>query len=47
MFNSDDKKYWGTGDVLNPSPVVTLVDKKAKVYEINIHLPALGAVILK
>ncbi len=47
IFNSDDKKYFGTGDVLNPSPIVTLVDKKAKLFEINIHLPPLGAVILK
>ncbi len=47
IFNSDDKKYYGTGDVLNPSPIVTLVDKKTKLFEINVHLPALGAVILK
>jgi 1,4-alpha-glucan branching enzyme len=47
VFNSDSKKYWGSGDVLNPSPLVTLVDKKNKVFEINLHLPALGAVILK
>jgi 1,4-alpha-glucan branching enzyme len=47
VFNSDSKRYWGTGDVFNPSPVVTLVDKKNKVFEINVHLPALSAVILK
>jgi 1,4-alpha-glucan branching enzyme len=47
IFNSDAKKYWGTGDVLNPAITTTLVDKKTKCYEINIHLPALGAVILK
>ncbi len=47
IFNSDDNKYWGTGDVLNPSPQVTLVDKKTNTFEINVHLPALGAVILK
>ncbi len=47
VFNSDSKKYWGSGDVLNPSPAITLVDKKNKVFEINVHLPALGAVILK
>ncbi|MEO6672183.1 MAG: 1,4-alpha-glucan branching protein GlgB [Ginsengibacter sp.] len=47
IFNSDYKKYWGTGDVLNPSPIVTLVDKKSKLFEINLHLPALGAIILK
>ncbi len=47
IFNSDDKKYWGTGDSLNPHPEVHLVDKKEKNYEINIHLPPLGAVVLK
>ena len=30
IFNSDDKKYWGTGDVFNPSPEVKLVDKNSR-----------------
>lgn len=47
VFNSDAKKYWGSGDVYNPEIACTLVDKKTKRYEINVHLPALGAVILK
>ena len=47
VFNSDDKKYWGTGDVLNPSIEAKLVDKKSRIFEINVHLPALGGVILK
>jgi 1,4-alpha-glucan branching enzyme len=47
IFNSDDKKYWGTGDVYNPSPVVKLVDKNTRRFEINVHLPALAAVVLK
>jgi 1,4-alpha-glucan branching enzyme len=47
IFNSDLKKYWGTGDVLNPHPGVKLVDKNQNQYEINVHLPPLGAVILK
>ena len=47
IFNSDLKKYWGTGDVLNPDPGVKLVDKNQNRYEINVHLPPLGAVILK
>jgi 1,4-alpha-glucan branching enzyme len=47
IFNSDSKKYWGTGDVFNPELGVNLVDKKEDVYEINVHLPALGAVVLK
>ncbi|MFI5194689.1 MAG: 1,4-alpha-glucan branching protein GlgB, partial [Chitinophagales bacterium] len=47
IFNSDEKKYWGTGDTLNPNPVTNLVDKNQNRYEINVHLPPLGAVILK
>jgi 1,4-alpha-glucan branching enzyme len=47
VFNSDGKKYWGTGNVYNPAPKVVLVDKKKGIYEINLHLPALGGVILQ
>jgi 1,4-alpha-glucan branching enzyme len=47
VFNSDSKNYWGTGDIFNPEISCTLVDKKAKRYEINLHLPALGAIVLK
>ena len=47
IFNSDDKKYWGTGNTYNPDIPCTLVDKKEKRYELTLHLPPLGAVILK
>ena len=47
IFNSDEKKYWGTGDVFNPSPAVKLVDKNTHRFEINLHLPPLGAIVLK
>ena len=47
IFNSDSKKYYGTGDVYNPSIEPLLVDKKGKWYEINLHLPPLGVIILK
>jgi 1,4-alpha-glucan branching enzyme len=47
LFNSDAKQYWGSGDVFNPSITTDLVDKKEKIYEINVHLPPLGALILK
>ncbi|MFT3751184.1 MAG: 1,4-alpha-glucan branching protein GlgB [Agriterribacter sp.] len=47
IFNSDEKKYWGSGDVLNPDIQSEIVDKKGRVFEINIHLPPLGAVVLK
>jgi 1,4-alpha-glucan branching enzyme len=47
VFNSDGKQYWGTGNVFNPAPEVVLVDKKKGIYEINLHLPALGGIILQ
>ena len=47
IFNSDNTMFWGTGDVYNPSVKVKLVDKETYLYEINIHLPALGAVIFR
>jgi len=47
IYNSDAKKYWGTGDVLNPDIQVKMVNKKERIFELNIHLPALGAIILK
>ena len=47
IFNSDDKKYWGTGNVFNPEPVITVKNKKEKIYELTVHLPPLGGIILK
>jgi 1,4-alpha-glucan branching enzyme len=47
IYNSDAKKYWGTGEVLNPDIDIKMVDKKEEIFELDIHLPALGAVILK
>ncbi len=47
IFNSDSRKYWGTGDVFNPNPGVVPVDKNNNLFEINVHLPALGAIVLK
>ena len=47
IFNSDNVQYWGTGDVYNPEIECTLVDKKEKRYELLLHLPALGAIMLK
>jgi 1,4-alpha-glucan branching enzyme len=47
VFNSDEKKYWGTGDVFNPDIPVELLDKKDKKYSVTVHLPALGGIMLK
>ena len=47
IFNSDDKKFWGSGSYDDQQVVTTLVDKKNKEYEINLHLPALAGLVLK
>ena len=47
IFNSDEREYGGSGNIFNPEPIVTLVDKNENRYEINVHLPPLAAVILK
>lgn len=47
IFNSDSREFWGSGDVYNPDIKSTLVDKKDKMYEINLHLPPLACIILK
>jgi 1,4-alpha-glucan branching enzyme len=47
IFNSDSKKYWGSGNVFNPAIPMELVNKKEKEYKLTLQLPPLGAVILK
>ncbi len=47
IFNSDAKKYWGTGEVFNPKVEVSLIDQEELQYELTIHLPPLGALVLK
>ena len=47
IFNSDFNKYWGTGDVYNPNITTKLLHKKNNIYEINVHLPALGGIVLR
>ncbi|MDF2189237.1 1,4-alpha-glucan branching protein GlgB [Paraflavitalea sp. CAU 1676] len=47
IFNSDLRQYGGTGDVFNPEILTSLVDKKENRYEINLHLPPLGIIVLK
>jgi 1,4-alpha-glucan branching enzyme len=47
IFNSDDRKYWGTGDTNNPAIPVRLVDETDGVYELTVHLAPLGGIVLK
>ncbi len=47
IFNSDTKKYWGTGTVFNPDIRSELIDQEQKTYKITLNLPALSAIVLK
>ncbi|OIR13260.1 1,4-alpha-glucan branching enzyme GlgB [mine drainage metagenome] len=47
IFNSNDKAFWGTGDVFNPDIKAELVNTDDKWYKLKVQLPALGAVVLK
>jgi 1,4-alpha-glucan branching enzyme len=47
IFCSDDAQYWGTGKFTNQEIKTTLLDKKNKLYEINLNLPALSGIVLQ
>lgn len=47
LFNSDDKQFWGSGNVTNPEVKVTVTDKEENWYKLSLNLPPLGAVILR
>lgn len=47
IFNSNAKEFGGTGDVYNPAISSDMLNKKEKRYRLTVHLPALGAIILR
>ena len=47
IFNSDEKKYWGAGDVFNVDIQCKLIDNEQKLYKLTVNLPPLAAIILK
>jgi len=47
IFNSDQKQFWGTGNVFNPDIRSELVDKESKLYKLTLNLPPLAGVVLK
>ena len=47
IFCSDDDQYWGSGRYPNKEIEIIPVDKKEKLYEIKLDLPALSAIVLK
>ncbi|MGH2552692.1 MAG: 1,4-alpha-glucan branching protein GlgB, partial [Chitinophagaceae bacterium] len=47
IFNSDDKKFWGSAIVFNPDIRCELVDENQDIYKLTVNLPALAGIILK
>lgn len=47
IFNSDDSKYWGSGNVFNPKVRCKTIDKENGKYRLTVNLPPLAGIILK
>lgn len=47
IFNSDDVKYWGTGNYMNENITCTELDKKRRLCEINFNIPPLAAMVFR
>ena len=47
IFCSNDEQYWGTGKFSNQQITTTVLDKKKKLCEISLDLPALSAIVLQ
>jgi len=47
IFNSNESQYWGSGDVFNPAVKCELLDSETGLYELTIHLPALGGLVFR
>jgi 1,4-alpha-glucan branching enzyme len=47
IFCSDDAQYWGSGRFSGQEIETTLVDKKDKLYQIKLNLPALSTIVLQ
>lgn len=47
IFNSNSKRYWGSGECGNEHITINQIDKKRKLCEIIFDIPALSAVIFR
>jgi 1,4-alpha-glucan branching enzyme len=47
IFNSDAEKYWGSGNIYNPSIRQEVVNEGEKQYKIILNIPPLSGIILK
>ena len=47
IHNTDDVAYWGSGNYMNTEVKCESVDKKKKLYKINLRINAFSAVVLQ
>jgi 1,4-alpha-glucan branching enzyme len=47
VFNSNDAKYWGSGDVYNPEINLQDINSDGSEYKLRLNLPPLAGIILK
>ena len=47
IFNSDDQRFWGTGDYMNENITSELIDQDHNRYRVKVNLPPLSGVVLK
>jgi 1,4-alpha-glucan branching enzyme len=47
IFNSDNKEYYGTGDVFNKDIRIECIDDETNKYRITLNIPSLAGLILK
>jgi 1,4-alpha-glucan branching enzyme len=47
VFNSDETKYYGTGDVYNPKVRTEIISKEDSTLKLTLNLPPLAAIVLR
>jgi 1,4-alpha-glucan branching enzyme len=47
IFNSDDVRFWGTGNYKNETIGCEVMDKEKKKYKLTLKLPPLAGIVLK
>jgi 1,4-alpha-glucan branching enzyme len=47
IFNSDAPRFWGSGNVYNPNIQAVEIEAENLLYKLTVHLPPLGALVLK
>lgn len=47
IFNTDDEKYFGSGNYLNPNPETKLIDKKLRRFKLKVNIGAFALMMFK